>query len=77
MLRARQPGDRFYPLGAPGKKKLHDFFIDEKVPRPERDQVLLCTAAEHIVWVVGHRIDERAKVTAQTRSVAYLRAEPA
>src|SRR6266705_4945489 len=39
QVRFRQPGDRFYPLGAPGSKKLQDFFVDTRIPRGERPYV--------------------------------------
>lgn len=76
VVRTRRPGDRFYPLGAPGSKKLSDFLIDAKVNPQERERVaVLC---DHLgpVWVIGHRIDERVKLTALTRRVLHLRAKP-
>lgn len=74
-LRTRRPGDWFHPLGAPGSKKLKDFFIDHKVPRPERDRTPLLTAGEEVVWVVGHRISERFKLRPGTRNILILEAE--
>ncbi|MFQ5894302.1 MAG: tRNA lysidine(34) synthetase TilS [Nitrospinota bacterium] len=74
MLRTRRPGDRFHPLGAPGPKKLKDFFIDRKVPRPERDRTPLLAAGEEVAWVVGHRISERFKLRPSTRKVLILEA---
>ena len=71
--RRRQPGDRFFPLGMGGPKKLQDFMVDEKVPRRERDSIPIVTAAGVIVWVAGHRIDDRFKVTADTRRILHLR----
>ena len=68
---ARQ-GDRFYPLGAPGAKKLKDFFIDNKVPRAERAFVPLVVSGSDIVWVVGYRIAEPFKVLPDTQSVLSL-----
>lgn len=65
-VRTRREGDRFWPLGVEGEKKLKDFFIDAKTPRWKRVRVLIVTSDAHIVWVVGHRIDERAKITPDT-----------
>jgi tRNA(Ile)-lysidine synthase len=71
-------GDRFRPLGMSGEKKLQDFFTDEKVPRPDRRRVpIVVGESGAIVWVVGHRIDERAKVTPATRQVLLLQATEA
>jgi len=73
-IRSRRPGDRFQPLGLEGTKKLQDFFVDAKVPGRLRNQVPLVCSQEQVVWVVGHRIDERAKVTDSTRRVLLLEA---
>ncbi|MGE5620045.1 MAG: tRNA lysidine(34) synthetase TilS [Sphingomonadaceae bacterium] len=72
-VRRRRRGDRFVPLGMTQPKKLQDFMVDEKIPREERDRIPVVTASDQIVWVVGYRIDERFKVTADTRRVLRLR----
>jgi tRNA(Ile)-lysidine synthase len=59
ILRPRRPGDHFYPVGMTGRKKLQDFFVDEKVHRNDRDQMPLLAAPEGILWVVGRRQDRR------------------
>lgn len=75
-VRARLPGDRFVPLGMNGAKKLQDFLVDARVPARLRDRVpLVVTAKDAIVWVAGHRIDSRYRVTAGTRHVLHLRLE--
>ena len=59
-LRNRRPGDWFCPAGMGGKrKKLQDYFVDEKVPRRKRDTVPLLCSGEDILWVVGLRTDDR------------------
>lgn len=62
-IRNVRPGDRFFPLGMGGCKKLKDFFIDEKVPRSVRKRTAIFEVEGNIVWVVGMRIDERYRVT--------------
>lgn len=74
-LRRRRPGDRFQPLGMEGGKKLQDFFVDEKVPRSERDRLPLVVSPRGIVWVVGQRLDGRFRVRPQTRQLLHLRWE--
>jgi tRNA(Ile)-lysidine synthase len=77
-VRRPKPGDRFRPLGARGVKKLGDFFTDAKVPRERRAETpLVVDASDQIVWVVGHRIDDGAKVTARTARYVWLEVEPA
>ena len=75
-VRTRLSGDRFIPLGMAGAKKLQDFLVDARVPARLRDRVPLVVSEENtIVWVAGHRIDARYRVTAQTRQVIHLRLE--
>jgi tRNA(Ile)-lysidine synthase len=72
-MRNFRPGDRFCPLGVKGSQKLKDFFIDHKVPRFERGSIPLIISDGKIVWVVGHRIDERVKITERTRKVLKVK----
>lgn len=63
IVRTRRAGDKFHPMGMKTEKKLQDFLVDEKVPRLWRDRVPLLVQTRGIVWVVGYRIAEWAKVT--------------
>src|SRR5262249_32905357 len=72
QVRVRQPGDRFYPLGSPGSKKLQDFFVDARIPRGERPYVPLVVSNREIVWVVGYRIAEPFKLRPGTNRVLRL-----
>jgi len=74
VVRTRRPGDRFFPLGAPGSKKLSDFLIDAKVNPKQRERVAVLCDQLGPIWVIGHRIDDRVKMTALTRRVLHLRA---
>ena len=69
VIRNFQPGDRFVPLGMSGHKKLKDFFIDLKVPAEDRTRVPILTHNDTLMWVCGFRIDERFKVTPDTKKV--------
>ena len=71
-LRPRRPGDRFQPLGMGQPKKLNEFMIDSKIPQSWRGRVPLVCSPEQVIWVVGWRIDERVKVTADTKQVLRL-----
>ncbi len=73
-VRSRRPGDRFHPLGAPGPRKLQDFFVDRKVPREDRDTVpLVVDGRDRIVWVVGQAVAEDFRVTDPSRGVILLK----
>lgn len=59
-LRSRRPGDILCPAGMGGRsKKLQDLFVDEKVPRQQRDRIPLLAMNGELLWVVGLRTDER------------------
>jgi tRNA(Ile)-lysidine synthase len=71
-VRARQRGDRFQPLGMNETKKVAQFMMDAKIPKGWRSRIPVIAAADGIIWVAGHRIDERVKVTKQTKKVLCL-----
>ena len=73
---ARPPkhGDRFTPFGMKGSKLLSDYLTDRKVPRFERDMPILCDE-NGIVFVVGHTIAERMRVTADSGHIVHYHYE--
>lgn len=71
-IRSRRNGDRFYPLGMKGVKKLQDFFVDKKITKEERDTIPIVESEGRIVWVAGLRIDERVKVNKNTTKLVKL-----
>jgi len=73
-VRNRRPGDRFRPLGLDGRKKLQDYFVDEKVARRRRDEVpLVVDESDRILWVAGYGIDQEFKATDAAQGVVVLR----
>jgi len=75
VVRGRRAGDRFQPLGLDQPKKIGEFMIDAKIPRAWRWHVPIVCSPEHIIWVVGWRIDERVKVSDKTKQVLCLKFE--
>ena len=73
IVRHRRRGDRFWPLGAPGSKKVSEFLIDAKIDPAERDRLAILCDRLGPVWLIGYRIDERVKLTRQTRHVLKVR----
>jgi tRNA(Ile)-lysidine synthase len=72
-VRNRKDGDRFQPLGMQGSKKLKDFLIDEKISREDRDMIpIFTTLKDEIVSVGDLRIDEKFKVTEQSKKILSL-----
>jgi tRNA(Ile)-lysidine synthase len=71
-VRSRNAGDFFYPFGFGKKKKIQDFFVDEKVPRDKRNRVPIVLSGNDIIWVAGFRADERFKVSDRTSKFLKL-----
>jgi tRNA(Ile)-lysidine synthase len=73
-VRTRRPGDRFRPLGSPGRRKLQDVLVDRKVPRDERDRVpVVVDARGRLVWVAGVALADECRVTAPEAGVVILK----
>ena len=71
-LRNRRIGD-YLTISADGKKKnVKEYFIEEKIPREERDKKILLADESHILWIVGMRISEHYKVTEQTKNILQV-----
>ncbi|MBR3492467.1 MAG: tRNA lysidine(34) synthetase TilS [Bacteroidales bacterium] len=74
ILRHWLHGDRFHPLGMKGSKLLSDFFVDQKFTEYQKQNVwLLVSAGGDILWVVGYRLDDRFKITDDTKTVFECR----
>jgi len=71
-VRSRRRGDRFQPLGMNQPKKLGEFMINARIPQAWRNNVPIVSSPEHIVWVVGCRIDDRIKIAEDTEKVLRL-----
>jgi tRNA(Ile)-lysidine synthase len=75
-LRPLLPGDRFWPQGARGARKMQDFLVDAKIPRWLRPHLPLVVSAENIIWVPGLRLAEPVKVSPETATVLELAIAP-
>ncbi len=72
MIRKWRQGDYFQPLGMTGFKKISDFFIDQKIPIHEKENTWILCSGKKIVWIMGHRLDNRFKVTPDTATVLKI-----
>ncbi|MEE3180649.1 MAG: tRNA lysidine(34) synthetase TilS [Planctomycetota bacterium] len=75
LVRGRLPGDRVWPLGAPGSKKLKEFLRESGVSSPGRDGVPLVVSGEKIVWVVGQRLCQPFSISSAESRAVRLQAE--
>ena len=69
VLRHWKPSDFFFPLNLKGKKKLSDYFINNKFSNFEKDECWILQSGNDIIWIVGHRTDDRYKVTKDTKHI--------
>ncbi|MGN0342414.1 MAG: tRNA lysidine(34) synthetase TilS [Roseburia sp.] len=71
-VRTRREGDYFWLNGNGDRQKLKQFFINEKIPRNLRDEILLVADGSHIVWVVGYRLSAYYYTTDQTNRILKI-----
>lgn len=74
-IRSRQPGDSFFPLGAPGRKKLKDYWIDRKIPRLQRQAPLIARGKE-VLAIPGQALSQQAQIGPGEQWVLRLTFEP-
>jgi tRNA(Ile)-lysidine synthase len=72
VVRGPRPGDRLRPLGAAGRRKLQDLFVDLRVPVAERALVPLVVSGERVVWVCGLVVAEEGRIRADTTAIVRL-----
>lgn len=75
LIRMREEGD-FLIISEDGRrKKLKSYFIDEKIPREERDEVPLIASGKEILWVIGGRTGEGARISPSTKKLLKITIE--
>jgi tRNA(Ile)-lysidine synthase len=72
IIRNRRNGDWFQPLGMQGRQKIKNFFIDHKIPRHERDEMILFVDQISVLWIENSNLSDRVKITAETKNVLKL-----
>ena len=69
LFRKRAGGDYLTIDSAGHRKKLKEYFIEEKIPREQREHTWLLTEGAHVLWVVGGRISADYKIDINTKRV--------
>ena len=72
IVRAWTEGDKFFPIGMRGGKKISDYLNDIKINSFEKKDQLVLENSGSIVWVIGKRLDDRFKITPNTKKVLKL-----
>ena len=71
IIRNRMPGDRISPLGMKGSKKLQDYFVDRRIPKHLRDEVLLIVSEGRII-AAGVEVSSECPVNAETKLILSI-----
>ena len=71
-LRTWRRGDWFIPSGMKGRKKISDYFVDNKYDRNKKDQTWLLCSGANIIWIVGERIDNRFNIDHSTKHLFII-----
>jgi tRNA(Ile)-lysidine synthase len=72
ILRNRRDGDRFQPLGMKGQQKIKSLFINQKIPRNKRNEVMLLVDQDSVIWIENMHLSDRVKIAPQTKNVLVL-----
>ncbi len=74
VFRTRKSGDYLTINGGLGRKSVQDYFVNEKVPRQDRNRIYLLAEGSHVIWIPGYRISEYYKVDKDTRRILQIKA---
>jgi tRNA(Ile)-lysidine synthase len=72
IIRNRRDGDWFQPLGMQGRQKIKNYFIDHKMLRSERAEIMLIVDNLSVIWIENMRLSDRVKITAGTKKIMKL-----
>lgn len=72
VIRKRKSGDYLTINEAMSKKSLKDYFIQEKIPKSKRDDMIILAEDSHVLWVVGFRISQKYKINENTKRILQV-----
>ncbi len=72
IVRKWKEGDYFVPLGMKNRKKLSDYFVDNKFSRIKKEETMILESDGDIVWIMGERLDDRFRVTESTKNILRI-----
>ena len=76
QIRNRRDGDRYQPLGAPGRKKLKEIMRAKSIPLEEREKKPVFISGNEIIWVLGFPVAEKFRIHEKTKKVVVLTVGP-
>jgi tRNA(Ile)-lysidine synthase len=71
-IRPWQLGDYMYPLGLGKKVKINRILIKEKTSVVDKEDTLVLEANHKIIWLVNKKVDDRFKITTNTKTILKI-----
>lgn len=72
MVRFKEEGD-FLVISPEGdKKKLKKYFADSKIPSDKRGGIPLVVSGNDVLWIIGYRTGEGARITKSTKKLLKM-----
>jgi len=72
FIRNRRIGDKIYPLNLNGSVSLKKYFINNKIPKQQRDAIPLLCDDQNIIWIIGHALSDKYKVDEKTKNIIKI-----
>jgi tRNA(Ile)-lysidine synthase len=72
LLRSFQPGERFYPYGSPGRKKISRYLNERKIPAKERAAWPVLLSKDQIIALVGLQLDHNFRISSSTSRILSI-----
>ena len=72
-IRLWRTGDWFIPFGMTGRKKISDYFVDNKYSLVDKKTCWVLCSGKDIIWIIGKRIDNRYRIDKKTKNIYIAR----
>lgn len=74
-IRTRQSGDWITVDGAGHRQKLKSWFVNEKIPYKQREEIPLIAEGNQILWILGYRMGSAYRISSETRRILRIDVE--
>lgn len=71
-IRHRIAGDSIVINRYGGRKKLKQYFTDQKVPQEDRDKIWIAADGDEVLWIVGYRQSQKYQITEKTTKILEI-----
>lgn len=71
-IRHRIAGDSIVINRYGGRKKLKQYFTDQKIPQEDRDKIWIAADGDEVLWIVGYRQSQKYQITEKTTKILEI-----